>query len=317
MSAVTELITEIGDESQPLKHARLLELSSLDSLEKADFVSTWPTVSPERRRDIVVSLAGMAEEDLQLDFSALFIVGLGDPDEQVREKAALALWECDDRAVILPLTELLGSDPSSDVRTAVAIALGKFATMAHEGRLIAQDRERVRNALLTAIDASGQVLEVRRRALESAASFGDPRVDDLISRSHESGDDAMKQSAIFAMGRSPDDRWVATVVRDLSDSSPAIRFEAVNALSLIGDEDTSTDLIRLLEDEDPEVQSSAAKALGNIGGGLAKQALHDSLADADEALEEAVREALDEIAFDEDPLGGGLGPGRSSQEPSD
>ena len=91
----------------------------------------------------------------------------------------------------------------------------------------------------------------------------------------------------------------------------------MNALSLIGDEDTSTDLIRLLEDEDPEVQSSAAKALGNIGGGLAKQALHDSLADADEALEEAVREALDEIAFDEDPLGGGLGPGRSSQEPSD
>ena len=235
----------------------------------------------------------------------------------MRERAALALWECDDRLVIGPLTDLLASDPSSHVRAAVAMTLGKFAAMAQEGKLIAQDSERVRGALLTAIDAAGQALEVRRRALESAACFGDPRVDYLIRRSHESGDASLKQSALFAMGRSPDDRWAAAVVRDLSDRSSAIRFEAVNALALIGAEDAAPDLIGLLDDEDAEVQGAAARALGSIGGEAAKQALQDRLEDADEVLEGAIREALDDIAFEENPLGVSFSSPMPSQTPPD
>ena len=87
MSAVTELIAEIGDESQPVKQTRLLELSNLDPLERAGFTSTWPAVSPERRRDIVSNLAEMAEEDIELDFSAVFIAVLGTRTKEcVRER---------------------------------------------------------------------------------------------------------------------------------------------------------------------------------------------------------------------------------------
>lgn len=302
MSVIPDLIKEIGDENQPLKHTRLTELSRLDSLEKTDLVSMWPTVPANRRLDILIRLDEIAEQDLEFDFSTVFIIGLQDQDERIREKAILALWEVDDRSIIRPLTELLMNDPVVNVRTAAAISLGKFAMMAQDGKLIPKDHQHIRTSLLTVIESTDEVFEVWRRALESAAIFGEPDVDDLIRKTHDSDDVKLKQSAIFAMGQSSEERWLPTIERDLFDKSPAIRFEAVNAMALIGNQDATVELIKLLDDEDAEVQAAAARALGNIGGRLAKQSLTDCLENADELLTEAVSEALNDITFQEDPL---------------
>lgn len=302
MSGIPDLIKEIGDENRPLKYQRLTELSGLDSMEKSDLVSRWPNISNNRRIDIVVQLSEIAEQGLEFDFSAVFIICLNDVDAKIREKAILALWEVDDRSIIRLLTKLLMNDPFENVRAGAATALGKFTLMAQDGKLIPKDHQHIRSSLLTAVKANDEAYEVRRRALESAAVFGEPEADDLIRKTHDSDDVKLKQSAIFAMGRSSKERWLPTVTRDLSDNSPAIRFEAVNAIALIGNRNSAIDLIKLLDDEDSEVQTATARALGNIGGNVAKQALLGCLEDADEALEEAISEALNEITFDEDPL---------------
>ncbi|MDP7628294.1 MAG: HEAT repeat domain-containing protein [SAR202 cluster bacterium] len=302
MSQIPNLIKEIGDENRPLEHQRLIELSGLDTTEKTELVSSWPNISNDRRMDIVVQLSEIAEQELGFDFSTVFFISLRDQDARIREKAIMALWEVDDRSIIRLLTELLINDPTANVRAAAATSLGKFAMMAQEGKLIPKDHRHIRSSLLTAVQAADETFEVRRRALESVAVFGEPEVDDLIRKTHDSDEVKLKQSAIFAMGRSSEERWLPTVIRDLSDTSPAIRFEAVNAMALIGNQDAVANLIKLLDDEDPEVQIATARALGNIGGNVAKQALSDCLENADEALEEAASEALNEITFDEDPL---------------
>ena len=302
MSGIPDLIKEIGDENRPLRYQRLTELSELGSMEKSDLVSRWPNISNNRRMDIVVQLSEIAEHDLELDFSAVFIICLNDLTAKIREKAILALWEVDDRSIIRLLTRLLMNDPIENVRAAAATSLGKFALMAQDQKLIPKDHQHIRSSLLATVEAKHEAFEVRRRALESAAVFGEPEVDNLIQKTHDSGDVKLKQSAIFAMGQSSEERWLPTVTRDLSDNSPAIRFEAVNAIALIGNRNVAIDLIKLLHDEDLEVQIATARALGNIGGNVAKQALSNCLEDAEDALEEALREAINEITFDEDPL---------------
>ncbi|MCI0812883.1 MAG: HEAT repeat domain-containing protein, partial [Chloroflexi bacterium] len=116
-------------------------------------------------------------------------------------------------------------------------------------------------------------------------------------------DASMRQSAIYAMGRSSDIQWLRIVMTELDSSDPAMRYEAANAGGLLGEESTVPRLIALVKDEDSEVQVAAVQALGNIGGALAKRALQQAARKGEDAVEEAAQEALANLDFDEDPLG--------------
>lgn len=296
-------LKDLGDEDKPLRHSGLLQLSGLSSEESAGFIATWLSLSQARKHDMLGRLVNLSEDNLELDFSAVFRSCLKDEDDEVRAKATRGLWECDDRVIIRPLIALLQQDRSAQVRAAAATSLGKFAEMAQDGKLLSRDAERIREALLSTIAMDEEEVGVRRRAIEAVASFNSSEVKEIIDDAYHSGNDDFKQSAIYAMGRSSDSHWLPIVLDETHHDDPAIRYEAASACGQLGDESAVPHLIRLIKDDDAQVQLSAVQAIGTIGGSLAKRALLQCLKLGDEALEEAAKGALGHLEFDDDPLG--------------
>ena len=295
--------SELLDESTSLKHSELLQLTGLSIDEVVEFISAWHPISQPRKKAILSNLVELGEDNLELDFSAVFRACLKDEDADVRETATKGLWESDDRAIIRPLIGLLHDDPSPKVRAASAIGLGKFADLAQDGKVLRRDGARVREALLAVLAHEDEDREVRRRAIEAVGSFNSPEVKDIIQQAYGDGDITLKQSAIYAMGRTSDVRWLSTVLDDTHHENASIRYEAANASGQLGEESTVPHMIRLIEDEDPQVQLAAIQALGSIGGPLAKRALLQCMKLDDDFLEEAAKSALEDIEFDEEPIG--------------
>ena len=296
-------IAELGDESSPVKRSGLLQLSSLTREDARDFRRLWRGVGRERRREVLAALIELSEDNLELDFSAIFRACLSDEWEMVREQATRGLLETDDRALIRPLVGLLNGDPSANVRAAAAIALSKYADLAQQGKLMSRDGQRVLDALLAVIANRDEARDVRRRAIEAVGSFDTIETSAIVRAAYESEDSAMRQSAIYAMGRSSNSAWLPIALSETNAADPAIRYEAANACGLLGDESTIPQIAALIGDEDIEVQCAAAIALGNIGGPTAKRALRRALDVGEDALTEAAAEALENLEFDEDPLG--------------
>ena len=296
-------LLDLQDEDRPLGHLDLLQLSGLSSEEVIDFKAAWAALSRARKQETLSRLIELSEENIDLEFNAIYRACLGDDDEEVREEATRGLWESDDRITIRPLISLLADDPSTKVRAAAAVSLGRFAEMAQDGKLLDRDSNRVREALLSVVDNKDEEVEVRRRAIEAVSCFDVAEIERIIQQAYQDDDPKLRQSAIYAMGRSSDSRWLPTVLQETDNETPEIRYEAANACGQLGDESTVPYLISLIKDEDVQVQLSSVHALGSIGGPLAKRALLQCLKLEDDALEEAAQAALENLEFDSDPMG--------------
>ena len=296
-------LQHLTEEGSPLSHGVLQELSGLSPAELGRLARTWYKLSPERRQKIVVQLAEMAEEDPELDFSPVFKLGLKDSHEEVRQAAVAGLWEFEDRSLIPGLVWMVRDDESGKVRAAAAVALGKFASLAQDGKILPRDGDVVRGCLMEALGDEEEWLEVRRRALEAVAPFSTRDINKYVRWAYDSDDLNLKCSSIYAMGRTGEPQWMPVLVRELQNPNPPIRYEAANACGVMDEEEMAPHLIPLLLDDDLHVQLAAIAALGGIGGQLAKKALRRCLSQGDPALEEAVKDALENIQVVEDPLG--------------
>ncbi len=293
----------ISEEGGQLSHQALAELSDLSPSELGRFARTWFKVPGDRKQKVIESLAEMAEENAELEFSAIFKLGLKDPDATVRKKAITGLWEFEDRSLILSLIELLKSDGSGEVRAAAAMALGKFAVLAQDGKILSKDGELVKSALMDALQGEQEWLEVRRRALESVAPFNTSDLTEYIHWAYDSDDLDLKCSSIYAMGKSGEPRWLPLLFRELQSPNPPIRYEAANACGELDNEDAAPHLVPLLQDDDFQVQLAAVGSLGEIGGSIAKRALRRCVKRGEPLLEDAALNALENIKGMEDPLG--------------
>ena len=298
-----QYLTDLGNEEKPIRQTDLLQLSGLSTEELSDFKSVWLSLPQSRKCEILGRLEELSEDNLDLEFIAVFRSCLADEHDEVRERAARGLWECDDRIIIRPMITLLLKDASPNVRAIAAASLGRFAEMAQEGKILDRDGDRVRDALLSVIHDEEEDGDVRRRAIESVASFNSPEVESIVREAYFAGDPMLKRTSLYAMGRSSDDRWIPLIVEEMMDQDPAVRYEAAIAYGKLDDESTVPQVITLLNDEDFQVQMAAIQALGNIGGSLAKRALLQCLQMEDESMEQAAKAALQIIEFDEDPLG--------------
>lgn len=298
-----KFVTELKDESQPLKHAGLLQLSSLASEDLFEFKNTWYSLTDPRKTQIMSRLVELSEDNIEMDFTAMYRALLNDDSEDVREQAAKGLFECDDRVVIRPLIGLLKKDPSAKVRAASAVSLSKFTDLFQQGKILSRDGDKIRDALMEVIDDEEEQQEVRRRCIEAVGSFNTIETSEIIREAYKSDSLNMRQSAIYAMGRSSDSQWLSIVMAELDNDDPAMRYEAAHASGLLGEESSIPQLVELIRDEDSDVQVAAVHAIGNIGGALAKRSLQQAMKTGEDAVEEAAEEALANIDFDEDPLG--------------
>ncbi len=266
-------------------------------------MSSWREVESDRRRELLDRMAELADDNIDLDFSAIFRACLADEDSGVRARAARNLWDSDDRTNIRPLLGLLTQDDSAVVRAEAAAALGKFVEMAEDGKLLRREGQRIADALVGVIENPRERLETRCRAIEAVAPMSSGKIHSIIEQAHRDDDVRLNQSAIYAMGRSSDSSWLPTALSWTTHAEAAIRYEAVTASGLLGDEDTVPRLVAFLNDDDSQVRLAAVNSLGMIGGDLAQRALIQAVKQGDEAIIEAAELALEAMDFDDDPLG--------------
>jgi HEAT repeat protein len=296
-------LNEIKSEGGIPAHTVLYELSSLTSDQVDEFGSTWCEVAPQRRLAIVDRLVSLAQDSAELDFSVVLRRCIEDEDEEVRRRAIEGLWEYEERQLIPVLCRILQNDPSVKVRATAAMGLGKFASLAEEGKLLRRDGQRIHECLMKALTNSKEDMEVRRRALESVAVFNAEGISDHIKWAYNSTNPQLRCSAIYAMGRTGEPLWLSILVKELKSPTAALRYEAAMACGELGEEDAIPHLIPLIEDDDLQVQLATIQAIGCIGGPLAKKALRRCLKSGDPAVEDAAREYLELAETMEDPLG--------------
>jgi HEAT repeat protein len=288
---------------EPISVAALYALSSLDKAQLAQVKQTWNTLPPDRRAAIMQHLVELGDENFEVDFNAMFRVGLPDADPAVRAAAISGLWEDSDTALITPLLKLLQTDDSQTVRAAAAGVLGHYVYEGELEELAADKVTPIIAALKTVYRDVSEPIEVRCRALESLGFLSDDDTSYLIAQAYHHTDDRLKVSAVFAMGRSLDTaRWGSSVAEELTAPDPEMRYEAARAAGELEYAPAVRKLGELLDDVDEEVQLAAVWSLGQIGGSTARQLLLTVLDSDAEHLHEQAEDALAELEFKADNL---------------
>jgi HEAT repeat protein len=296
------LIEELADPAKTVAVAKLAGLSGLSAEEASRFGDVCRALDERRRTWLVQELVDLVEDNVDLNFDAVFLLALAAPEPDVRRAAVMGLWEHEGRDLIGPLIGLLDSDPDAAVRADAALALGRYVLQAEFEAIRPADSERVEAALRRAITDPTEPAEVRARALESLGARSEEWVRDLIEDAHTSDDRRLRISAVHAMGRSSDPAWLSSVFAEIESDDPEMRYEAAVAAGSIADAEATPYVAALLHDEDPEVREAAIAALGQIGGAGAKETLVELLAEGDQRIHDAVQAALAEVDFTEDPL---------------
>src|SRR5690349_6650075 len=107
------LLELFPDPEQQPSAAQLASLSHLDSEDAALLDEAWEDVDAERKRRVLVQLAEMAEDNVDLNFDAVFKLALQDEEGEVRAQALRGLVEYEGRDLIKSLGELLREDTYS------------------------------------------------------------------------------------------------------------------------------------------------------------------------------------------------------------
>src|SRR5258708_24070300 len=105
-----EYLDELADGSKQLKVAGLQRLSQLSSEQRAELDHFWLGIDVRRRRRLILELIDLSEDNVDLNFDAVFLRGLCDDDGEVRLECVRGLWEHESTGLIGSLIELLETD---------------------------------------------------------------------------------------------------------------------------------------------------------------------------------------------------------------
>jgi HEAT repeat protein len=285
-----------------LSHSRVARLSDLSREDGRILARSWQDFPEETRESIVRRIDELSEERIDVNFRRALRVALDDPSAAVRQLAVSALWEEDSTDLLDRFEDLLEQDPSEDVRAQAAAALEPYVARAAEGELDSTEADHLRDLLLAATSPN-EPLVVQRRALEALGPLGsDPQVRNLIAEFYESDEQALRCSAIYAMGRSLQSEWMPDILAELENDEAELRYEAVRAAGAMGSQDALPGLLSAARDEDAEVRHAAISAIGQIGGRGGARALERLADDADEADFELIESTLGNVNSLLDPF---------------
>ena len=83
-------LSELSDPDAPIDHPGLIQLAGLTNSEVLELMSVWTRIPANRRSQILQWMFELAEDNLELDFAAVYRACLRDEDDSVRAKAARA-----------------------------------------------------------------------------------------------------------------------------------------------------------------------------------------------------------------------------------
>lgn len=294
-----EVLDALLDTDTPLAPRYLYRLSDLDPAEHADLKAIWDQVPTWRRKALLEDLEQLFGDDYLLSFESVCRLGLEDPDSEIRFLSIRSLFEYEVDDLIPVLLDLVINDEHEDVRAVSATVLGKYV---YEGEIdaIPQTTLHQINGQLLAVTQGKDTMLVRRRALESLGFSSREEVPALIETAFGHAEYDWVVSALFAMGRSCDERWQEPVIKMLNHVLPAIRTEAARAAGEIEISDAVERLIELLEDDNEEVRMASAWSLSQIGGEGVQEALTITQEDTEETEEaEFIESAIDNLIFNQ------------------
>ncbi len=299
--AFSEVLTSLANEQQPVPAKLLYRLSGLEGQELHDFGKAWAAFSAQRKLNLLEDLEILAESNTVMHFDDVAHFGLADDDEAVRIFAIRSLWQSRETKLIPIFIELLNEDNSQQVSAQAAAALGRFILLGELGELSSKRQSDIEQQLLAVMESANDQPAIRRRALESLAYSSNPRVEGLIEDAYDFGDEEIKASALFAMGRNADDRWTPQVIESLDDPNPELSIEAIRSAGELEINEALPNLINSLFDEDGDIRLAAAWSLSQIGGKEATEALadfQDRSEDEDEI--DLIEDAIENLTFGED-----------------
>jgi HEAT repeat protein len=289
------------NQNQPFPAAALYFFSDILQEDLDHLADVWPKVGTERRRALLEDMENLAEADTILFFDPVAIMCLADEDPVARATAIRLLWQSQNEDLVPRFIKMLGDDPESIVRAAAATALGLFVYLGEVDEIKKSIYDQVVKRLMRAHLSTDDDL-VRRRALESLGYASHPEVPDFIQRAYDSQDDEWLQSALFAMGRSYDKRWVEPILTMINHPDNLVRYEAVRAAGELEAQDAREALFDLLEEgtDDDDLYFAAIWSLTKIGGDGVRNLIELALEETDDPDEvNFLEEALENLDFTE------------------
>jgi hypothetical protein len=294
------ILTALTNADQSFPPRYLPRFSDLASADLAALQQAWPRVPLLRKRALLKKLNEQFDEDMLLSFEAIGAVLLQDEDGEVRTRALKLLEETTDFRLIPNLIRMLQNDPEPETRARAATVLGQFVQLGEMGDLPAGKRELVEEALLKA--AHDEHASIARAALEALGYSSRPELDALIISAFNHPDPLWQATALFAAGRSADNRWQEQIITGLISEDTPVRLVAVQSAGELELKSARGPLLEMLEDEmDDDVFQAIIWSLSQIGGEDVRtylQALLDKAED-DEQIE-YIEEALANLSFTED-----------------
>jgi HEAT repeat protein len=296
------IMDELLNGDKPLARRSLQIFSDIDPAALNMLLEAWPRVRPERKRLLLQELKALADHDTLVSFDDVARALLhDDSDSRVRAAAVRLLEECDDLKLVPIYLDLMANDEGVEARSAAAAALGRFVWLGELEEIPIKSHRQVEDALLEKVESEDEP-SVRRQALESLGYSSRPEVPVLIESAYGREDPDWQASALFAMGRSADERWTAAVLSKMMYDHARVQLAAVKAAGELGLKPAQPVLLKILEEEpNDDVTSAAIWSLSQIGGEDARVYLADLIDQTeDEDQIEYLEQALENLSFTED-----------------
>lgn len=299
-AALQKVITELVD-GGPLSRRSLQEFSDLDPASLELIFEAWPRLPLDRKRTLLDGLRELSDQNTLVSFEDFARALLVDPEAQIRTRAIRLLDESEDAKLAPRLVKILTGDDDPDTRSEAASALGRYVEGGELDKIPSSTKRQVEDALLEKAN-SEDVPAVRRRALESLGYSSRPEVVTLIESAFRRENPEWQASALFAMGRSFDERWEEPVLSSMTDVNPIVRLAAVEAAGELRLAAARSLLFKVLEEEEEEdVTNAAIWSLSQVGGEDTRTYLENLLDAAQESEDiEFIEEALDNLDFTEE-----------------
>ncbi len=301
--SIQKTIDELLNGQKDISRRSLQEFSDIDPAALKVLLEAWPRIQPERKRLLLEELHSLADDNTLVSFDDFARVMLTDPDAQVRAGAIRLLHECDDVKLIPAFIKILANDDNAETRSNAAIGLGKYVEMGELEEISEKTKRQVEDALLAKVNSDDQLL-VRRNALEALGYSSRPEVVTVIESAYHRENPDWQASALFAMGRSADERWEDHILSSMLDEIEIVRLAAVEAAGELSLDSARPALFKVLEDEeDDDIAAAAIWSLSQIGGEDARiyiQNLIDQSEDEDDEQVEFLEDALENLFFTED-----------------
>lgn len=277
-------------------------LSGLSRADATELTAQWDAQPVSLVRETLARLGEISASDRGVEFDELFTLCLLHDDDEIRECAVVALTGNGDSRMLESFSDLLRNDPVESVRESAALALGAYAELAEDGRLMSHRLEQLCDTLVEATgDAS---VSVAGAALVAYAGMPAGSPTEVIEAwCDRSADDATMMSyAIAAMGRSGERQWFQDIRAAMDHPSARVREAATQAFGELANPDDDLECIDdLLDDYSLEVQLAAVTALRMLGSSEARELLAKVCANNPEpSVQESALSALLELKDDDD-----------------